>query len=83
MTLARDTSAAARRVQLEALRRLTPGQRLEIAAAMSDDARRISEAGIRHRHPEWDDDQVHAALLDLLLGSELAAAVREPRPTGP
>ena len=42
---------------------------------MSDDARAVSEAGIRHRHPEWSDREVQRGLLELLLGPELAKRV--------
>ena len=51
MTLAADTTLAARTIQLRALRRLDGPTRLEMACHMSDDARSVSEAGIRHRHP--------------------------------
>jgi len=81
MTLARarDTTPEAHQVQMEILRRLDGPTRLEMACQMSDDARATSEAGIRHRHPEWNDDQVHQALLELLLGPELASRVRSAR----
>jgi len=46
---------------------------------MSDEAREISEAGIRHRHPEWTSDQVHRELLELLLGPNLAHEVLRAR----
>lgn len=72
MTMARDTAPKARRIQLDALRRFDGPSRLEMACRMSDDARAISEAGIRHRHPEWTDEQVRRALLELLLGRDLA-----------
>jgi hypothetical protein len=42
---------------------------------MSEEARAISAAGIRHRHPDWTDEQVHEALLVLLVGGELARYV--------
>lgn len=42
---------------------------------MSDEAREISETGIRHRHPEWTSVQVHGAMLELLLGPDLAHEV--------
>jgi hypothetical protein len=77
MTLARDTSAAARRVQVEALRRLDGSTRLEMALRMSDDSRAVTLAGIHHRHPDWTDDQVHRELLRLLLGRSMATAVLE------
>ena len=73
--MARDTAPEARRIQLDALRRLDGPTRLAMACRMSDGARAISEAGIRHRHPEWADEQVHRALLELLLGSDLARKV--------
>jgi len=72
MTVAGDTSAEARRIQLDVLRRLGGPARLEMACRMSDDARAISEAGVRHRHPDWTDEQVHRSILELLLGSDLA-----------
>ena len=81
MTVARDTSAAARRIQIEALRRLDGPTRLQMALRMSDDSRDITLAGIRHRHPDWTDDDVHRELLRLLLGRELAATVAHRRRT--
>ena len=79
MTVARDTSSAARRVQIEALRRVDGPQRLQMALRMSDDSREVALAGVRHRHPDWTDDEVHTELLRLLLGGELAAAVADRR----
>ncbi len=81
MTLARDTSPAARRAQLDAMRRLDGPTRMVMAFEMSEEARHISEAGIRHRHPEWSDGEVHDALLQLLLGTELAGRVRAQQPS--
>lgn len=75
MAIARDTSTNARRVQVEALRRLDGPTRLQMAFRMSDDSRSVTLAGIRHRHPNWTDDEVHVELLRLLLGRELATAV--------
>lgn len=79
MTLARDTSPAAREVQLGSLRRLDGPARVQMAWRMSDEARNISRAGIRHRHPDWTDARVHAALLELLLGPQLATEVLNSR----
>ena len=47
---------------------MTPGQRLAMAAEMSDEIRAVTEAGIRQRHPDHSDDQVRAALVGILLG---------------
>lgn len=49
--------------------------RLLQALEMSEDAREVTLAGIRHRHPDWTARQVHAELLRLLLGRELATRV--------
>lgn len=80
MRVGDDTSVGARRVQIEALRRLDGPRRLQMALRMSDDSREITLAGIRHRHPDWTDAEVHRELLRLLLGRELAAAVTQRRP---
>ena len=63
-----DTSMAALERQRETFRRMTPGERLAVAAEMSDEIRAVTEAGIRQRHPDYSDDQVRAALVGILLG---------------
>lgn len=83
MTVTRDTSADARRVQVEALRRLDGPTRLQMALEMSDDARSVSLAGIRYRHPDWTDAAVHEELLRLMLGRRLATALLERSRTRP
>ncbi len=81
MTSASDTTSAGRRAQFEALRRLDGPTRLLMACQMSDDSREVTLAGIRHRHPQWTEPAVHAELMLLMLGRELASAVlgRLPR----
>lgn len=80
MTVATDTTSAARKAQLDALRRLSGPDRLELACRMSDDARNVTLAGIRHRHPEWTADAVHSELLRRMLGAELADVVLSSMP---
>lgn len=63
-------------MQLDAIRRMTAGQRLQAALEMSEAVRDLAEAGIRHRHPELTDEQVRLALVEIMLGAELAARVR-------
>lgn len=79
MVRSADTTAEAWQIHLETLRRLTGAERVAMAFELSAAARSISEAGIRHRHPEWDDRQVQDALMELLLGHKLADAVRRSR----
>lgn len=81
MMRARDTTAAARRAQVEALRRLDGPTRLRMALQMSDDSRDVTRSGIRHRHTGWSDAEIHAELLRLMLGRELSRAVLRRPPT--
>lgn len=83
MTLTRDTSAAARDAQVQAFRRLDGPTRVRMAFDMSEEARQVTLAGIRHRHPEWTDVAVHQELLRMLLGRERASAVLEHTRTRP
>lgn len=79
MTLLRDTTTAARSLQIEALRRLDGPARIRMACQMSDDSREVTLAGIRYRHPDWTDTAIHHELLRLMLGRDLAATVLERR----
>jgi hypothetical protein len=55
--------------------------RLRLALEMSDGLREIAKAGIRARKPEYGDQQVGEELEALLLGRDLATAVRRARLT--
>jgi len=58
---------------------MSPAQRVELAARMSEDVRAIAEAGIRKRNPGYSSAEVKAALLAAILGRELASRVRQIR----
>lgn len=58
---------------------MTPGQRLAMAAEMSDEIRAVATSGIRGRHPDYSDDQVQAALVGILLGPDGRLPERPPR----
>ena len=58
---------------------MTPQQRVAVAAEMSDELRRVTEAGIRHRHPAYSDDEVRAALALIILGPAWTPRQRAPR----
>jgi hypothetical protein len=58
-------------VQLAIYRRMTPARRCELAVRMSTSARAITLAGIRSRHPEYDEHQARLALFRVLVGDEL------------
>jgi hypothetical protein len=67
----RDTNAAALRAQVEVYRRMSAADRFLVAMEMSEEARQISATGIRARHPEYQEREVHFALIRLVLGDEL------------
>jgi len=71
MRIAADTGPDADAAQLEAYRRMGGNARLQIAFRLNDMARRTAEAGIRTRHPGYDDACVMLALARLLHGDEL------------
>jgi hypothetical protein len=80
MVAPKDTTPEAFAWQLSGLRLMSPQERLRRSFEMSDELREVAKAGIRARHPEYGDPQVGAALEVLLLGRDLASAVRRARP---
>jgi hypothetical protein len=75
-----DTTPDAARVQLEVYQRMTAAQRLAIAMQLSADTRQLTLAGIRHRHPEYDEARARLALFRVLLGDELFRRVYPDQP---
>jgi len=45
--------------------------RAELTMQLCDNLREITKAGIRHRHPDYTDQQITQAYLRLILESEL------------
>lgn len=70
-----DTSPEADRVHLEVLRRMGLAGRARLTLALGDSVRSLTEAGVRHRHPEYDDRRVRLATARLLLGESLYSKV--------
>jgi len=66
-----DTSEEARAVQLAALRRLGVEGRAKATFALNRLTRKLTMAGIRMRHPDYDEEQVKFALRRLMLGDAL------------
>jgi len=73
--MAHDTTDAAREAQLAALRRLGPSGRVQLAAEMSEDARRIALEGEMRRHPELTEREAKRAVYGRLWGADLADRV--------
>lgn len=66
-----DTSPAADAVQLEVYRRMAPEARLRVGLELTELSRGLLVAGVRARHPEYDEEQVRLAAIRLWLGPEL------------
>ena len=66
-----DTTSDADDVQRDAYRRLGGAERVAIAFRLGTLTRSIALAGIRRRHPEYDDAQAARALRRLMLGDAL------------
>jgi hypothetical protein len=82
MSRALDTSVDAYRRLSEAMRQLTPAERLRLADVMSAEVRALAEAGIRRRMPHFTSTEVEMALAEIILGHDLAAAARDARHPG-
>ena len=66
-----DTAIEAARRQFEILRKLGPERRLEMVFELSDNLRSIVEAGVRGRHPDYDEQAVRQEVLRLMIGETL------------
>ena len=66
--MAFDTSPAMREAQLRLYREIGETGRGRIAAEMSDLLRDLAIAGVKHRHPEYDEEQVLAEVLAIFYG---------------
>jgi hypothetical protein len=66
-----DTTSEALAVQLRILRRLSPADRLAVMFELSDNMRSLVAAGVRHRHPDWDDRTVEREVVRLMIGDAL------------
>lgn len=66
-----DTPPEASALQLEAYRRMSPGARLRVGLELTEVSRQLLVAGIRHRHPDYDEADVRLAFLRLWLGPDL------------
>lgn len=53
--------------QVEAFRRMTPAQKLCLAARFHHDARSLKAAGFRMLHSDWTDEQVDKAVREAFL----------------
>ncbi|MEX1367889.1 MAG: hypothetical protein AB1Z98_32470 [Nannocystaceae bacterium] len=75
-----DTSPEAAEILRQRTLSLTPSQRFEEGIKLCMLARQMMRAGIRMRHPDYDEEHVEMALARLLWGDEL---FRKAKPDWP
>jgi hypothetical protein len=75
MDMTSDTTADADRVQVEACRRMGGAGRVAAMFRLIARARDTALAGIRHRHPEYDEERQRLAYARLVLGDDLVRKV--------
>jgi hypothetical protein len=66
-----DTTIEAMKKQYEILRTLLPEKRLTIAFELSDYLRSVVQAGIKQRHPDYNEQQIEKEVLRLMIGESL------------
>jgi hypothetical protein len=66
-----DTSLEAARVQFAVLKRLGPAGRAQLTFELSDGLRQVVADGVRHRHPDFTEEEVCLEVLRLTLGEHL------------
>ena len=66
-----DTTIDALKKQFQVLRRMDTAGRAEMTFELSDNLREIVKAGIRYRHPDYDERSVTLAVLRLTIEPQL------------
>jgi hypothetical protein len=81
VALSRDTSPEAERVQVELLRVMSVGQKLEMVAGLNALVRSAAISGLNERYPEADEEEIQWRLTRIVLGEVLADRVFAARRT--
>ncbi len=71
----KDTDPEAYDVQIRAYRRMGGIGRTAVMFRLTEMARKVAAAGIRERHPDYDEEHVRMALFRLRFGDDLARQV--------
>ncbi len=74
MPQALDTSARVAAVHVQLYRAAGEAKRAEIMADLSDALRDLAAAGVRQRHPDYDEDQVRKEVLAVFYGRDRKSA---------
>jgi len=79
----RDTTPDATARQFEILRRIGPTGRAAMTFELGDNLRSLVRAGVRHRHPDWDDRTVEREVIRLMIGDALFRQAYGKGPAAP
>ena len=74
-TLFSDTQPEIEALQLDLLRQTPAWKKLAILAQLNETGRMLALSGLRQRHPQASQAELHRRLAGLLLGEELATTV--------
>lgn len=66
-----DTSPEIERMQNEIFRKMAPARRLQLAIELTQTSRKLLAAGVRRRHPEYDDEKIRLAVIRLTIPEKL------------
>jgi hypothetical protein len=53
--------------QKEIYRQMTPAQKLDIAAQMWWEAKKLKAAALRTRHPDWSEEEIQKKVKEIFL----------------
>jgi len=79
----RDTTPEATAKQFEVLRQIGPAGRAAMTFELGDNLRALVRAGVRHRHPQWDDRTVEREVIRFMIGAVLFRQAYEKVPAVP
>jgi len=53
--------------QVKAYKKMTPAQRLAIAAQLWHEARQLKSAYLKQQHPDWSDEKIKETVREIFL----------------
>lgn len=75
-----DTTPEAEQILIELLRQAPSWRKMEMVKQLNQTMCALMLSGLRARHPEATEAELHRYLADLILGPELATRVYGPLP---
>ncbi len=73
--LSSDTHPKIEQMQIELIRRMPAWKKFAIVDGLNETVRILAMSGIKQRHPNATEQQIHRMLAELMLGAELARTV--------